>query len=196
MDQPTTESFTELEEVAEEQEMSPAGTKHDHIVDGEDMVVLDDASEAERTETLDIDHQISTTSEDVLGGIGGEGAELHPEYDDFDVDDQHFEVLETADGDFSGESHDLEQSPNLDDSLSEKKDRERESGKRERSSYEKSGSYSLHCHRVFFCVYSVPFQMSAFRSYDFRSRSTHLLRPLPVGSHLYHVIVKFSAITP
>ena len=146
MDQPTTESFTELEEVAEEQEMSPAGNKHDHIVDGEDMVVLDDASEAERTETLDIDHQISTTSEDVLGGIGGEGAELHPEYDDFDVDDQHFEVLETADGDFSGESHDLEQSPNLDDSLSEKKERERESGKRERSSYEKSGSYSLHCH--------------------------------------------------
>lgn len=104
------------------------------------MVVLDDASETGRDDPLDDDHQISTTSDDVIGGIGGEGAELHPEFDDFEDDDQQFEVLETADGDFSGGSHSMDQSPSVSDSPSEKDiRRDKESGKREKVTSEKSG---------------------------------------------------------
>ena len=126
----TTDSFTDLQTM-DDQEASPA-SKHSG---SEDMVVLDDASEADKEDTSvqdDDHHRISTTSDDVLGGIAGEGAELHPEFDDFE-DDQHFEVLETADGDLSEgqESSEVEQSP---------ADRERGKNKeREKLSSEKSG---------------------------------------------------------
>ena len=125
----------------------PTGGKDDHIVGGEEMVVLDDALEAEREDNLD--HQISTTSDDVLVGISGEGAELHPEFDDFE-DDQQYEVLETADGDFSGESLSVEQSPSVGerspDDRKEDLGGDGDGGKREKSSPEKSGTvYIIVC---------------------------------------------------
>lgn len=136
----TNDSLAEAEDDLVE-DTSPSGSKHGHIVGGEDMVVLDDVSETGRDDPLDDDHQISTTSDDVIGGIGGEGAELHPEFDDFEDDDQQFEVLETADGDFSGDSHSMGQSPSVSDSPSEKeRGRDKESGKREKSASEKSGT--------------------------------------------------------
>ena len=124
------------------EDTSPGSGKHGHIVGGEDMVVLDDTSETGKDDPLDDDHQISTTSDDVIGGIGGEGAELHPEFDDdFEDDDQQFEVLETADGDFSEDSHSVDQSPSVSDSPSEKDmRRDKESGKREKATSEKSGT--------------------------------------------------------
>ena len=133
---------TELQAEEGPETTNPGDDKHgSHIVGGEDMVILDDASETGKDDPLDDDHHVSTTSDDGLAGIGGEGAELHPEFDDFEDDDQHFEVLETVDGDFSGDSHDLEQSRSVGDSPSEKKERgrEKESGKREKVSSEKSG---------------------------------------------------------
>ena len=132
-------------------EQDPDCSRDDQVVGGEEMVVLDDASEAEREDSLD--HQISTTSDDVLVGISGEGAELHPEFDDFE-DDQQYEVLDTAGGDVSGESLGVEQSPRAgENSPSDKKREQGEDkdggGKREKSSPEKSGTVcsplSVHC---------------------------------------------------
>ena len=135
--QDLTETITDSEAV----EASPESSdKHDHIVGGEDLVVLDDASEPGREEAHDLENQVSHTSEDVLGGMAGEGAELHPEFDDF-YDDQHFEVLDTADGDFSGESHDLEeQSPDTTDDKKDRGGREKDSLKKDKVSPEKSGT--------------------------------------------------------
>lgn len=129
-----------LTEQSDSREMGdPEISKHDHMVVGEDMVILDDTSEGGKEDTLDDDRRISTTSDDVLAGIGGEGAELHPEYDDFDDDDQQFEVLETADGDLSGEQRETE--PSTDTSSTKKeRGRDRESGKKEKPSSEKSGT--------------------------------------------------------
>ena len=124
----------------DEPEASPA-SKHSSLDEGEDIVVLDDAVEADREDTSELDdsRRIST-SEDVLGGIGGEDAELHPDFDDFE-DDQHFEVLETADGDLSEgqESSEVGQMSPSGSSISEK-EREKDS-EREKSLTERSGMY-------------------------------------------------------
>ena len=132
----TTDSYTEVQGM-DEPEASPA-SKHSGGV--EDIVILDDVSEPDKEDTsgFDDDRHISTTSEDVLGGIAGEGAELHPEFDDFE-DDQQFEVLETADGDLSEgqESSEVEQSPSGSSSVTDKEGI-KDSG-REKSSSERSG---------------------------------------------------------
>ena len=122
----------------DEPEASPTSK---HSEGGEDIVVLDDVSEPDKENTsgFDDERHISTTSEDVLGGIAGEGAELHPEFDDFE-DDQQFEVLETADGGDLSEGQELsevEQSPSGSSSTTDK-ERSKSSG-REKSSSEKSG---------------------------------------------------------
>ena len=133
----TTESFTDVQAM-DEPEASPA-SKHSGGVD--DIVVLDNVSEQDKDDTsggsFDDERHISTTSEDVLGGIAGEGAELHPEFDDFE-DDQQFEVLETAEGDLSEgpESSEVEQSPSGSSSVTDK-ERAQDTG-REKSS-ERSG---------------------------------------------------------
>lgn len=125
----------------DEPEASPA-SKHSGVSmeGGEDIVVLDNVSEPDKEDTSGFgdERHISTTSEDVLGGIAGEGAELHPEFDDFE-DDQQFEVLETADCDLSEgqESSEVEQSPSGSSSVTDK-ERGKDSG-REKSSSERSG---------------------------------------------------------
>ena len=125
------------------EDQDPDCSRDDGVVGGEEMVVLDDASEVEREENLD--HQISTTSDDVLVGISGEGAELHPEFDDFE-DDQQYEVLDSAGGDVSGESLGMEQSPKAgENSPNEEKveqGEDKDGEKREKVSPEKSGTSS------------------------------------------------------
>ena len=116
----TTDSFSDVQ-IMDEPEASPASKQSGGV---EDIVVLDDVSEPDKEDTsggFDDERHISTTSEDVLGGMAGEGAELHPEFDDFE-DDQQFEVLETADGDLSEgqESSELEQSPSGSSSVTDK----------------------------------------------------------------------------
>ena len=134
----TADSFVDVEGMDDPEASSP-DSKHSG---GEDLVVLDDVSETDKEDAPghDDDRRISTTSDDVLGGISGEGAELHPEFDDFE-DDQHFEVLETADGDLSEgqESSELEQSPSAGSA-------DRETGKekdREKLSSEKLGMNNM-----------------------------------------------------
>ncbi len=129
----TTDSFTDVQAM-DEPEASPA-SKHSGGVD--DIVVLDDVSEPDKDDTsggFDDERHISTTSEDALGGIAGEGAELHPEFDDF-ADDPHFEVLETAEGDLSEgqESSEVEQSPSGSSSVTDR-ERAQDSGREKSSS--------------------------------------------------------------
>ena len=124
----------------DEPEASPASKHSGGVEGGEDIVILDDVSEPDKDDTsgFDDERHISTTSEDVLGGIAGEGAELHPDFDDFE-DDQQFEVLETADGDLSEgqESSEVEQSPSGSSSVTDREGA-KDSG-REKSSSERSG---------------------------------------------------------
>lgn len=139
-----TESFADVQ-AEDEPEASPASKHSDDVEGGDDIVVLDDASEPDKEDTsggFDDDRHISMTSEDVLGGIAGEGAELHPEFDDFE-DDQQFEVLETADGDLSEglESSEMEQSPSGSSSVTDK-ERAQDSG-REKSTSERSGMFCI-----------------------------------------------------
>lgn len=136
-------TFTDVQAM-DEPEASPA-SKHSGGMD--DIVVLDNVSVPDKDDTsgggFDDERHISTTSEDVLGGIAGEGAELHPEFDDDFEDDQQFEVLDTTEGDLSEgpESSEVEQSPSGSSSVTDK-ERAQDSG-REKSSSERSGMLAM-----------------------------------------------------